>query len=173
MKPVHRDSDGLEIDYSERAGFLTGKSEAIARWQAKKDKEAFAAIVNQLRVRKWTKAVRAENGARLAKHRAVQRASYHRHPEWRAKQNVKNRKAPRERTCVQCGAVYALPYPHPRGGMRKVCSDECAKARKNAQARVQQAPKRRAKGIRETGCTRCGERGHNRRTCRRAASEAA
>lgn len=43
----------FDVDYSERAGFLTGKSAAIADWHHRKDKQKFAKLVAVLRVRNW------------------------------------------------------------------------------------------------------------------------
>lgn len=55
--------DGL--DFSERAGFLSGKSLALADWRAKKEEKEFQRLVHGLRWRKWFAEVLAENGARL------------------------------------------------------------------------------------------------------------
>jgi hypothetical protein len=49
------DRDDLEVDYSERAGFLTGKAAAIAEWSHRKEVKAFAKVVEVLRVTKWRK----------------------------------------------------------------------------------------------------------------------
>ncbi len=157
-------SDGGDgIDFSERAGFMSGKSAAIAEWSFRKSEREFGVLVNRLRVRKWQK----ENPAK-------RRATALRW--WRANREKANarhcelaRKAPRSRKCDMCPVVYELPYPHPRGGVRTCCSDECRRRKDNEQARRHQAPKRRAKGISETRCGNCREPGHNRRTCSKLA----
>jgi hypothetical protein len=51
--PRHMRSDELDLDYSERAGFMTGKSAAIADWRHRKEVRDFGALVNRLRVLKW------------------------------------------------------------------------------------------------------------------------
>lgn len=47
------EGDELEIDYSERAGFLVGKAAALAEWRHKKDQADFAKLTNRLKVAKW------------------------------------------------------------------------------------------------------------------------
>lgn len=161
-------SDRLDVDYSERAGFLTGKSEAIQRWRVKKENEAFAKLVNRLSVTRWYKTVRAEGGQRLANMKASKRRCWLKHRlRYLEAQRLRSRKAPRSRVCEQCGDTFELPYPHPRGSVAKLCGDECRRLYRNAKARGHNASARvrRGKAVGCNMCGACGKLGHNRRTC--------
>jgi hypothetical protein len=52
---MRRANEDLDLDYSERAGFLTGKSAAIADWRHKKDKQQFERQCAVLRTNRWRK----------------------------------------------------------------------------------------------------------------------
>jgi len=62
-------STGLDVDYSERAGFLTGKAAALAEWRHKKDKREFERMCGRLRARNWIRKIYAE-GVGCARHEA-------------------------------------------------------------------------------------------------------
>ncbi len=142
-----------------RDGFLVGKQARISEWSAKKEKQQTDKLVATLRATKW-------NRAHPDRKRQLARECHRRHKdEYNARKRDHDRKAPRTRACDWCGQPYELPYPHPRGGIKRTCSAACRHELDNANARREQAAKRSAAGRRVTACTRCGEPGHNRRTC--------
>jgi hypothetical protein len=127
--PRHMRSDELDLDYSERAGFMTGKSAAIADWRHRKEVRDFGALVNRLRVIKWQR----ENAE---KHHAKQ-LRYALKAEVKARYNANARKRraakPIEQlVCEECRE----PFPRARRGPRpRFCGDAC-RQRATYQART-------------------------------------
>lgn len=152
-------TDDLELDYSERAGFMVGKTAAMADWKFRKDEKAFTRLVATIRATNW-------NRANSVRRKVIALGYWNRNKErLNAAKRVKARRAPRSRKCDMCPVVYELPYPHPRGRVRRVCSDECRRRKDNAVAAEGQAKIRRAKGTKVRACRECKATGHNRRRC--------
>lgn len=127
----------LDVDYSERAGFLTGKAAAIAEWSHRKEKKAFAKVCNVLKACKWQRENperKRRNGLAYwqrhrdeltVKHRLRQRRK--RAKEWKPDTTVY--------TCKGCGTQWCRVLPKPAGddltrrsGGRvkpQFCSGEC------------------------------------------------
>lgn len=108
----------FDVDYSERAGFLTGKAAAMADWAHRKDAKAFEKLVNVLRVKKWQK-------ANVLHVRAVRR-DYVKRPE---RKLLRAEKAKRRRiqawepdatvlTCRHCGTQWCRVVPRVVAGVR-------------------------------------------------------
>lgn len=153
------DPDAVEEHFTEKNGFLTGKSAAIADWQHRKEERAFGVLVNRLRVRKWQK----ENPERR---RAIA-LRYARKPDVVVKQCAREKARRRQafkantpvHTCEQCGAQWCrVPVKGrlPRGMTPRFCGDACAQINRY---RAKAAPSGKR-------CSGCGETGHNRRRCR-------
>jgi hypothetical protein len=154
-------TDDLELDYTERQGFMVGKTAALADWKFRKDEKAFNRLIATVRATNW-------NRAHSVRRKVIALSYWHRNKErLNAAKRVKARKAPRTRKCDMCPVVYELPYPHPRGRVRRVCSPECRRLKENQKAREYQTKAARAKGRKVRSCTECNELGHNRRTCPR------
>lgn len=116
----------LDLDYSERAGFMVGKSAAIADWRFHKEEGDFKKLCHRLYMRNWAKA-RRRLFPELVK--AYQKA-------WRDRNREKIRKADRDRraakrqpkfiVCWVCGtkkqvrAIVTTP-----GRETKFCSRKC------------------------------------------------
>lgn len=62
--------DGLDVDYSERAGYLTGKSAALAEWKHRKEEAEYQRLFRRLRDRNY-KRLRAEERLRDLPHEIV------------------------------------------------------------------------------------------------------
>lgn len=118
--PRHmRREDDVDLDYSERAGFLTGKAAAMADWSFRKEARAFKAVVNRLRVAKWQR-------ANVDRKRANAR-KYARKPEVKAAYNeaARARRAAKPSeviVCAECSQQFSRARKGPRP---KFCGDAC------------------------------------------------
>jgi hypothetical protein len=133
-RSASQDGDELEVDYSERAGFLTGKAAAIADWLAKKEKNdpAFRRLVWRLQWKKYWKSKDAVRKAAIVAYRkrwakdnhervrkAANKARKKRRgvaANWKAELAAKKakravarqaRRAATVYTCVQCGSQWS------------------------------------------------------------------
>lgn len=143
--------DELDVDYSERNGFLTGKAAAIADWMHRKDKVSFEKVVAVLRNKKW----RREN-PELA--RDLQRRMDLRQRERRHAKYVYLTRG-HVLTCGWCGAQWCR-IPRPKmGPTPKYCSEEHGKAARWAQAKTD-ANKRAANVARAVAWQRANREKH-------------
>lgn len=161
-----RDNRAAEYGYRE----VSRRDLNLAVWAQRKEARCFAALVNRLRVRKWTVALRAEGGARLESHRARLRAWY-RLPRVRARAQAAQRRRRREAyarnpvvyACEECGATWCR-VPWAQGGPTPhFCDAHCQR-----RARYRQRKAAAGGAVRGSHCRVCGEAGHNAR--RHAAS---
>jgi hypothetical protein len=94
----------FDVDYSERAGFLVGKSAALADWKFRKDDREFKKLCARLYQRNWMARERLRNPERL---RARLRAWRERNREKiRAQERARRAKKRRPKfiVCVVCRA---------------------------------------------------------------------
>lgn len=118
-----------ELGYRE-----TGARElGLREWMYKRENRGFDALVNRLRVKKWTREVRAEGGERLAALRAVKLAWWHRLAQVvrdklsarkRAARRARYTKSPTIFACIQCGATWCKA-PWTRGEAPRFCGNAC------------------------------------------------
>lgn len=131
--PRHmRREDDVDLDYSERAGFLTGKSAAIADWQHRKEQREFRKLCEALYKKKWFRDIRAAGGERWERLRARMRANRQR---WRNdnREHVRAvdrarkaaRRKPRFIVCAECGAKKQIRRSKARGFPSRFCSTKC------------------------------------------------
>lgn len=159
----------MSIEYQEdlhaELGYRTAGRREIAQreWfslrgeadEAAPTPKAFDALVNRLRVKKWT----AENPDKRA---AIARR-YYAKPHVTERQLALARKrrfdawiaAGPTRACAEC-CVEFCPIAPKRGIERKFCTTNC-------EARQHQRRRRRANGSRAIRCSVCGDAGHNAR----------
>lgn len=106
------------LDYSERAGFLTGKSARLADWQHNREAAKFARLVAVLRTAKW-------NREHPERRREIAR-TYAAKPEVKARasarQKAKRAKPPEQCVCAECGETFVRAKAGPRP---KWCGDAC------------------------------------------------
>lgn len=135
---VLRQEDELEVDYSERNGFLTGKAAAIADWSHRKEQKAFEKIVETLRVRKW----RVDNpdkahelGVRQARRRL----------EKRRLENIALVRG-HVLTCARCGTQWCrIPNGRKTAGTTpRFCPNGCSRKAMNERAYADPARRRAA-----------------------------
>ena len=171
-RPRSVDPDAVEEHFTERNGFLTGKSAAIAEWRHRKERKAFDVVVNRLRVRKYEREARANGGPALEKLRA-RALRYSRKPEVVAKQTARQKalrrarakQSPRVFICdmEDCRAQWCrvvLPGKRlPSGPAPRFCSEACAQIH-----RYRQKAETAARTVTRR-CTGCGKPGHNIRRC--------
>jgi hypothetical protein len=110
----------LDLDYTERAGFLTGKSAKLADWHFKKEQAEFTRQVAVLRAKKWA----AENPEK----RRENANRYASKPEARARSLALAKARRREKvdptvhTCAECGVQWCrMPGTRGRAGAGKFC----------------------------------------------------
>lgn len=122
MTMARRIDPELDIDFSERSGFLTGKAAALADWQHRKDAKAFAKLVAVLATRRWR--IRNPKKARDLYRRADLRRRARRHAAKVAltKGHVL--------TCAWCGTQWCR-IPRPKMGPTPLycCADHGTAAR--------------------------------------------
>jgi hypothetical protein len=143
----------LDLDYTERTGFLTGKAFAIADWRHRKDKREFDALQNRLNVRRWRLRVYDVGGEKLDQLRANARKRQNAHHE---RERIKRRG--RVLTCEQCGAQWCV-VPRAPGACwnAKACSLRCQRALWKARPGVREANRQRKNALRgSTGLCWCG-----------------
>jgi hypothetical protein len=70
-----RQDDELEVDYDERAGFLVGKSAAIADWQSRKEDAQYEKLFERLYYRNAQRRRRATKPEVVREYRRVWRAA--------------------------------------------------------------------------------------------------
>lgn len=129
----------FDIDYSERAGFLTGKSAAIAEWLHKRDKRAFAKQCDVLRADRW----RRNNPERAkANNEKASKKKFARRREENA-ELVRGHVL----TCARCGTQWCrLPLGKRTSGTTpKYCPNGCLRKAMNERAYADQV--RRAAAI--------------------------
>ncbi len=113
-------TDRIDVDYSERAGFLTGKAAAIAEWSHKREKRQFAKLIARLaaakrfkddpeHVRSIWRRFRERNRTRLNAEMVARRAKV---------------RKPKICVCVVCGDRKRVKQVV-RGGVRFTCSTKC------------------------------------------------
>lgn len=109
----------FDIDYSERAGFLTGKSAAIAEWRHRKEVSDFERLCSKLYQRKWARLERQRNGTRVRERLNVWRAANR--DKVRAQERARRaaKRKPRLFTCVECGRRRETKR------VAKFCSTKC------------------------------------------------
>ena len=131
----------LDVDYSERAGFLTGKAAALADWAHRKEAKAFAKLEASLRVRRWRQ-LEPEKAKDLNRRNDLRRRA-RRHDE-----RVELRKG-QVLTCGWCGTQWCR-IPRPKmGPTPKFCSAEHGKLARYARDRKD--PAKRADAV-ERAC---------------------
>jgi hypothetical protein len=147
------DRDGL--DFSERAGFLSGKAFRLAEWAAQKEQRAFDKLVQSLRWKKWVAEVVAENGERLARLQANERE---RLTVMHAARVAAYRANPLVCVCIVCGTVWT---PMVRGG---TYPSRVPRFCPNGTRCYQRAWYQRTHGSRNA-CSRCRSPEHRARYC--------
>lgn len=134
---VASQDEELEVDYSERSGFLTGKSAALADWAHRKEKKAFEKVVAVLRTRRWQK----NNPDRARENqRKTDKKKYAKRREkrsWLVKGTVL--------TCARCKTQWCRIPVRFMGPEPKYCPNGCLK--KAMHERVQADPARRQAAI--------------------------
>jgi hypothetical protein len=128
--------DGL--DYSERAGFLTGKAAAIAEWSHRKRKEVDQRLYAVLRVRRWR--MRHPEEARVLSARAD------------ARRYAKRREEIAELvrgfvfTCARCATQWCrIPGGKRTSGTKpKYCPNGCGRKARHERARASLERRREA-----------------------------
>ena len=133
------DTDGDGLDYSERAGFLTGKAAAIADWQHRKAKENDQKLYAVLRARRWVK----NNPERARENNRKADAKKY------ARRREENAALIRGHvlTCARCGTQWCrIPMGKKTSGTTpKYCPNGCM--RKAINERAYADPERRAAAI--------------------------
>jgi hypothetical protein len=156
----------LDIDYSERAGFLTGKALALADWRHRKDKREFDVLQARLSARRWLMRVYAEGGEKLERVRELARKRANARKERR---RLKRRG--RVLTCGWCGAQWCpLPRAPGAAAIAKSCSARCQHAIwRSAPENRERLRKKKNAARGSTGLCWCGApkpKGHGWRYCR-------
>lgn len=129
MKDELKEKRESEFGYRE----IGAREASLREWMFRLENRGFDALVNRLRVKKWTAEVYAEGGARLGRLRALKRA-------WASKRRASDlaaarrsdrqkrakayKKAPLVLTCVECGATWCKA-PWARGVQPKFCGTAC------------------------------------------------
>lgn len=137
--PRHmRREDDVDLDYSERNGFLTGKAAALADWSFRKEDREFKKLCEKLYKRKWFQQIKAEGGERWQRLRARLRAT---HIRWRennrersrelarkaaAKKRAKKRPVPPSVTCGVCGEKRRVRAARTDFARARWCSKKCS-----------------------------------------------
>jgi hypothetical protein len=127
----------LEIDYTERSGFLTGKSHALAEWSHRKGKKETGKLYARMRTRRWQKnnpeRVRANNKKsdkkRYAKRRETRQHLIRGHVL----------------TCAICKTTWCRIPCRYMGPEPKYCLNGCRK--RAPHARVMADPKKRSAAV--------------------------
>lgn len=113
----------FDLDYSERDGFMVGRTAAIADWRHEKEQREFSAYCKRLYLERWRKA----NPAKVA---AYNRAWWSK-PAVRARCNERRKRARRkqdatEHVCPECQVSFCFYRAPWVGGPRsKFCSSAC------------------------------------------------
>lgn len=113
----------FDVDYSERAGFMVGKSAAIAEWSARREKKEFAKLVARLSAAK----TRRENPEHVRALQNAWRARNREHVRIQDRAYKAKRRRPRIIECIVCGVrrrVRAIVKDARRS--TKFCSRKCS-----------------------------------------------
>lgn len=111
--------EDLEVDYSERAGFLTGKAAAIADWQRKKEATEYDALFKRLYARNWQRLYREQHPEEAREKLRAWRAA---NPERAREANVRHKRTKRERQLQEMKAEYRVIEGVPRRIYRITCA---------------------------------------------------
>lgn len=133
------EDNDLEVDFSERSGFMTGKAAAIADWQHRKTKQADQKLYAVLRARRWYK----NNPERARENNKKADAKKY------ARRREENAALVRGHvlTCARCGTQWCrIPMGKKTSGtIPKYCPNGCLKKAMNERAYAD--PERRAAAI--------------------------
>lgn len=111
--------EDLEVDYSERAGFLTGKAAAIADWQRKKEATEYDALFKRLYARNWQRLYREQHPEEAREKLRAWRAA---NPERAREANVRQKRTKRERQLQEMKAEYRVIEGVPRRIYKITCA---------------------------------------------------
>lgn len=148
----------LDVDYSERNGFLTGKAAAIADWYHRKGKAADQKLYAVLRARRWV-----QNNPERARENN-RRADAKKYARRREENAALVRGA--VLTCERCGTQWCrIPMGKKTSGTTpKYCPNGCL--RKAMQERAAADPARRAAAVARAVAWQQANREKHRAHCR-------
>jgi len=120
---VERDFD---VDYGERAGFLVGKSAALADWSFRKEDKEFKKLCTRLYARNWARRERARHPERVQARQRAWRSANRDHVRALDRALKALKRKPKFIVCWTCNAPHQVKKLTTAGHVVKFCSRKCA-----------------------------------------------